>query len=197
MGLVPFGDRGDMTRCAAFAVGLLVATPVTAAADEADGPVLFLGGHLALGAPVGDAGVEVGVGDGWLRGSVGLGLGFRGIQQSAMVRAITPGFGVKLAVGAGVSRGPAVGEIEDPWDDIRGAAHYGNDTVWGNVEIGVDFVMRRPTELRLYVGYSHEVVRDCELVVDGVLEPCGGDDLQRLSPGLPYVGLAVTQRFGG
>lgn len=97
-----------------------------AVAEPTSKPVYgVIAGHLALGSPVGGVGLEAGIGYSWFQVSVGTGVGFKGHEYAVMARAVSQplprsrGMARAWGVGSGVSRGPALTDLDIDRDRSR------------------------------------------------------------------------------
>lgn len=161
----------------------------------------FVSGQLGLGTPVGAAGLEAGLGWGWVRASVGVGAGLNGRQLATMVRVAKPSPGLEVGLGVGVSHGPALTDFElslgeSSTDDPVDLVNHGSATVWASVELGLDYPLTPTLSARLAIGLSHAVERDCRVQLggEGPTGPCSTTaHLDKLHD-LPYLGLAAVWR---
>jgi len=154
---------------------------------------VFGSAHVGAGTPLGAAGLEAGVGNEVVRGAIGAGLGLRGTQLSVMGHATTDVLGPTVGLGLGVSRGAAFRITGDDWEDEHDEVHYGPETVWGNVEVMVEYGFHAHGAVRLYAGASHAVTPDCVLDGPGVCDAEQGRVLDDAS-WIPYAGVAVVLR---
>ncbi|HEU0034258.1 MAG TPA: hypothetical protein VFQ53_26730 [Kofleriaceae bacterium] len=173
--------------------------------DDADSGLVFVGGHLALNAPLGEVGVEAGVGLSWFRASVSSGYGVRGVERALILRAMTGAArqqATQWGIGVGISRGPALHSLDVGWsdpDDPPELVHFGDGTFWRNVELVVEHTARGGQFLRAYVGISDAFAIRCvaELRDGGDSVPCTAENRAELAADipLPYVGVAVGMRW--
>lgn len=162
----------------------------------------FAAGHVGLGTPLGATGVEAGVGFAFVRASAGVGIGFRGLELMAGMRAVIPlsrrqSSELGLVLGGFISRGPSLNELDVGWHDANdppGSVQYGNRTVWFSGDLGLLISLRMGLELGVYAGLGHAIVRDCVIDLDGHTQPCSGEDFMRLGD-VPYFGTSVGYRF--
>jgi hypothetical protein len=191
-------DARVMRSVVALAV-LVAATPAHAGPEDRDGLFGFAAGHAGLGPPVGALGLELGVGTPWLRGAVGAGWGFRGIQYAAMVRLVHPRLGGGL--GAGVSRGPAINDLDIGFpgevDDDTGTTSYGAETTWINLELGFERAIDDILALRFYGGISLAPAPTCTVTFDDrpAPGPCDAEQRARLGTVMPYLGMSAELRI--
>jgi hypothetical protein len=167
------------------------------------GPFLIVAGLVGLGTPVGAAGVEAGVGWHWFHIAAGVGAGFKGPQAMAMVRLVRPAGRIHFGIGAGISRGAALNDLdislgESSTDEPTDVVNYGPGTVWTNVELLAEQQVWRAVSLRYTLGYGHAVTVDCRARPSsgGPTGPCTtAEQYDHLSPN-PYIGVALVWRRG-
>lgn len=187
-----------LTGCAAAATS---AHADTAADDEL---FAFVSAHVGLSAPLGALGAEAGLGFWVLQGSVGVGLGLRGIQVAAQVRASPPighlgRLPLHLSVGVGGSRGPGVNDLGVGLGEGGGAneiVSFGDDTRWVNGELGLELRVTRALAVRVYGGIGVPVDAVCVVEIDhGPEMPCDAEQRTHLVSVDAFVGAAAAWRF--
>jgi len=167
----------------------------TAPVEEEDGPFLFAAGHVGLNAPFGVVGLELGAGLPWLRGSVSVGRGTRGISVGAMGRLVKELGAIDLGLGVGMSLGPGMRLGEQHSDDL---VHFGRDTTWLDIEVSIETRLAYGGFTRTYIGVTNPHHLDCDAVNDDdVIEPCDGAQMSELETydAWPYIGVAFGFRW--
>ena len=133
-------------------------------ASLGDRAFAYVAWHAGLGTPVGLTGIEAGIGDGWFRAGAGVGVGWRGLEIAAMVRALAEVAGIHAGGGFGVSRGGGTRTLRVGWrepGDPDFDLQFAEGTVWVNGEAVVEIPIRR-IFLRFYAGISYAAAVSCE-----------------------------------
>lgn len=177
--------------------------PPSATVDD-DGPFAFAAGHFGVNAPFGALGLEVGGGIDFLRGSLSVGRGFRGMSLAAMGRAVKEVGAFDLGIGIGVSRGPG-----QHWPALDGEGnrisesdfdpHFGAETIWLDLEMSAEVALAGSGFMRLYAGLTDPQYVDCVAEHRYTDDTMGCDGAQRFeleqASFLPYVGVSIGARW--
>lgn len=175
-----------------------------ARADTDDRVFGFAAAHVGLSAPLGAIGVEAGVGFSVLRASLGVGLGLRGIEIAALVRASfrvghIGRLPLNLSVGLGGSRGPGINDLGVGFPGETGPKEivsFGDDTRWANGELGLELAVTRALAVRVYAGAAVPVSAACVVEIDdGPEMPCDGEQRAHLTSVDPFVGASAAWQF--
>ena len=154
--------------------------------------------QLGFGAPLGLLGIEAGFGASWFRAGIGAGIGLRGPEVAAMARAMIVEVGpATVGLGAGVSRGPGVHDLNVGWSEPdERFVEFADGTVWGNGEVTVEWPVHRYAFMRASGGVSYAIDARCEVEVsDDDVEPCSADEHSMLGRWMPYVSVGAGFRF--
>ena len=188
-----------VSSSAAYADYVPVYVPVYAPPPQVESktPYIFGAAHVGAGTPLGVAGLEAGVAGENFRGAIGTGLGLRGTQLSAMGHATTDVLGPVVGLGLGISRGPALRITgEDEYGDGRSdenELHYAGETVWGSIELMVEYGFAAHGAVRVYAGVSNALAPVCETEEGGRCDPAQGAELEA-DGFIPYAGVALVLR---
>lgn len=177
-------------------------TPPAPPPEDPGGAFAFVAPHLGLGTPLGLLGLEAGIGDEWFRASVGVGVGFSGLELAAMVHAMTEVRWLDLGIGAGVSRGGALHALIVGWSDPSDPPfepQFDSNTVWLDAEVVVEVPFGSGVFGRLYGGASYAASIDCyaDSTRGAPDRPCDGAERLTLveDPWMPYLGVALGVRW--
>lgn len=178
------------------------AAPALPAAGD-DTPFVFVTGQLGLNLPIGGAGMELGVGLDWFRGSISTGIGFRGVGVAAMVRAMHDFAGIDLGAGAGISRGPGLHTLDvslgEGGETSTYATHYASGTLWSDFEFTAEVQLGGNAFTRVALGLTRAMYVECESehADTGQIMDCDNLQVGDLENDgfLPYLGVAAGFRF--
>ncbi|MDX2086648.1 MAG: hypothetical protein SFX73_02305 [Kofleriaceae bacterium] len=191
-----------VVACATPAFAQPLPAPAT---DEDDGaPFVFAAGHVGLNAPFGVLGFELGAGIDFLRGSLSVGRGFRGVSVAAMGRAVKEVGAFDLGIGIGVSRGPgqhwpATDDEGHRIADSDFDPHYGADSIWLDFELSAEAALAGAGFMRVYAGVTDPQYVACVAEHRFTDDKMGCDGAQAFELAqesfLPYVGMSIGVRW--
>jgi hypothetical protein len=171
-------------------IAALVLAPGIAFADPAAhddyGAKSRVSATLGLATPTGSLGVEYAHAlHPNLELALGAGMGFSGPQLSVMPRLRAGSGPVSFSLGAGVSGGPF--EVFEICFDCEDEMETKANTLWANVEAGLQITTHGGTAVRMFGGLGHVVAYDS----------CSGPHCSELEDNykLPYAGISIGRTF--